>query len=405
MRIVEDEYNWKRADATVVVLEEGTENVEFETPLKIYRIRGEGEISIYEDEEKSELVYSGFLPFEPDIPICFTSLMFVADEGAVLTLVSETGIQKTVLDEYLNTTEGMSYISNGYNDDGTFSTAGLEEFLYNGVAASTLYISSNHWIGFGVNSAQLYILQRDGCSTAIWRQEGECGNGVKFLKIRFEGYTVYSDRGEYHRLIFELFIMSNKDMFLNVIQTPTNGNIGISQFVCNNQTIPLSLADPTGAGGGTMVSFYHEDDEGKTWRLVYDNYKGIDYFSYGFLLKADEKYCTIVDGVLKEVTKETPTAADYYEFGFLDVPPSEILVGIDNPQISYWRAGGDTELIKTVAKAYPYPHYIKSEVDMSHISILGIMMMTAQYSGDVRVKFSLDNEETYSDEITMGTLG
>ncbi len=38
---------------------------------------------------------------------------------------------------------------------------------------------------------------------------------------------------------------------------------------------------------------------------------------------------------------------------------------------------------------------------MSHISILGIMMMTAQYSGDVRVKFSLDNEETYSDEITM----
>lgn len=35
MRIVEDEYNWKRADATVVVLEEGTENVEFENPLKI----------------------------------------------------------------------------------------------------------------------------------------------------------------------------------------------------------------------------------------------------------------------------------------------------------------------------------------------------------------------------------
>lgn len=86
---------------------------------------------------------------------------------------------------------------------------------------------------------------------------------------------------------------------------------------------------------------------------------------------------------------------------FLDVLPSEILVGIEAPQISYWRAGGDTELIKTVAKAYPYPHYIKSEVDMSHISILGIMMMTAQYSGDVRVKFSLDNEETYSDEITM----
>lgn len=416
MRIVEDEYNWKRAEPTVLTLDEKVSAIEFDAPLKIYRFRGEGEINIFADEEMSELIYSGILPFEPEIPICCTGLTFVV--GAMpeptdaeteeeimdpvgITLISETGIQKTVLDEYLNTTEGMTYVSNGYNDDGTYSTAGLSEFLYDGNAASTLFISSNHWIGFGVNTSQIYILQRDGCSTAIWRQEGECGNGVKFLKIRFEGYTVYHDRGEYHRLIFELFIMSNKDMFLNVIQTPTNSNIGTSQFVCGGQTIPLSLADPTGAGGGTMVSFYHEDEEGKTWRLVYDNYKGIDYFSYGFLLKADGKYCTIVDGELKEITEDTPTAADFYEFGFLDVPESEVLVAIESPQILYWRAGGDTELIKTVAKAYPYPQYIKSEVDMSHISILGIMMMTAQYSGDVRVKYSLDNEETYSDEISM----
>ncbi|MDO4187584.1 MAG: hypothetical protein Q4D29_01215 [Lachnospiraceae bacterium] len=456
MRIVEDEYNWKRADPTVITLTETPTSIEFDTPLKIYRFRGEGEFSIFADEEMSELIYSGIFPFEPEIPICCTGLTFVAgivesgdeeeesedgendqsddntsepdsdteteeveddmqdneeDEKApvpkepieptAITLVSETGIQKTVLDDYLNTTEGMSYISNGYNDDGTYSTAGLPEFIFNGVAASTIYISSNHWIGFGVNTSQLYILQRDGCSTAIWRQEGTCGNGVKFLKIRFEGYTVYSQRVDSNRLIFELFIMSNKDMFLNVIQTPTSGNTGTSQMVCNNQTTMLSLADPTGAGGGTMVSFYHLDEEGKTWNIVYDNYKGIDYFSYGFLLKADGMYCTVVDGVLKELMEEVPTAADFYEFGFLEVPASEIMVGIDNPQILYWRAGGDTELIKDVVKAYPYPHTIKCEIDMSHISILGIMMMTAQYSGDVRVKYSLDNEETYSDEISM----
>ena len=147
MRIIEDEYNWKRADATVIALDAGTENVAFETPLKIYRIRGEGEISIYEDEEKSELIYSGLLPFEPEVPVCFTSLMFVADVGTELTLVSETGVEKTVLDDFLNTTEGMSYVSNGYSDDSTFSTAGLSDFLFNGISASTLYISSNHWIG------------------------------------------------------------------------------------------------------------------------------------------------------------------------------------------------------------------------------------------------------------------
>ena len=373
----------------------------FETPLKIYRIRGEGEISIYEDEEKSELIYSGLLPFEPEVPVCFTSLMFVADAGTELTLVSETGVEKTVLNDFLNTTEGMSYVSNGYSDDSTFSTAGLSDFLFNGISASTLYISSNHWIGFGANTSQLYVMQRDGCSTAIWRQEGTCGNGVKFLKIRFEGYTVYSQRYDSNRLIFELFIMSNRDMFLNVIQIPTSGNTGISQIVCNGQTTALNLIDNTGQARGTMVSFYHQDDEGKNWQIVYDNYKGIDYFSYGFLLKADGKYCTISDGVLKEITEDTPTAADFYEFGSLDIPSNEILVTIDNPQILYWRAGGDEQLIKDVVTAYPYPKTIRCVADMSHISIIGITMMTAQYSGDVRVMYSLDNEETYSEEILM----
>lgn len=401
MRIVEDEYNWKRAESTVVTLDKGSANVSFDTPLKIYRFKGDGEFAIYEDEEKSELIYSGSFPYVPEIPICCTGLMFVADEGAEIELVSETGVQKTVLDSYLNTTEGMSYISNGYNDDGTYSTAGLSEFLFNGVAAGTLYVSSNHWIGFGVNTAQLYILQRDGCSTAVWRQEGTCGNGVDFIKIRFEGYTVYSQRVDSNRLIFELFIMSNRDMFLNVIQTPTSGNTGTSQMICNNQTTALSLADITGTGGGTMVSFYHMDDQGKTWRIVYDNYKGIDYFSYGFLLKADGKYCTIVDGKLVPVTEQIPVAADFYEYGFEEVPSSEMLTGIDNPQVLYWRAGGDDENLKASVKAYPYPKAIRSVVDMSHISILGIMMMTAQYSGDVRVKYSLDNGDTFSDEITM----
>ena len=421
MRIVEDEYNWKRAEPTVLTIDESPKSIIFETPLKIYRFRGVGEIAIYEDEEMSELIYSGILPFEPETPFCCLGLTFVPGsennmeetegteennaevsiESMELTLISETGIQKTVLDQYLNTTEGMSFVSNSYNDDGTFSTAGLGDFLFNGTAANTLYISSNPWIGLGVNSAQLYVMQRDGCSTSIYRQEGTCGNGVKFLKIRFEGYTVYSNRVESNRLIFELFIMSNKDMFLNVIQTPTSGNTGTSQLICGNSTLTLSLVDSTGQGAGTMVSFYHLDDQGKTWNIVYDNYKGIDYFFYGFLLKVNGKYCTLVEDEIREITEEPPRAADYYEFGFLDVPSSEILINIDNPGILYWKAGGDTELLKGVVKAYPFPKEIRSVADMSHISILGIKMMTAQYSGDLRIKYSLDNEATYSEELTM----
>lgn len=401
MRIVEDDYIWKRANPTEVILERMEQTVVFDTPLKIYRFKGDGDCLIYVDKEQTELIYSGNLPYEPQIPVCCTELTFVGAVAAGITLVSETGIPKIVLDAFLDTTEGMTYVSSGYNDDGTFTTAGLSEFMFNGISASTLYVSSNHWIGFGTGSEQLQILRRDGCSTAIYRQEGICGKDVKFVKIRFEGYTVYSNRVESNRLIFELFIFSNSDMFLNVIQTPTSSNTGTSNLICNGITTALRLVDAIGAGGGTQVSFYHLDDEGKTWQIVYDKYKGADDISYGFLIEADGTYWSLENGILKEVEIENPTAADFYEFGFLDVPSSEILVGIASPKILYWKAGGTVEQLKSVVRAYPYPHAISCVADMSHSSIIGILMMTAQYSGDVRVKYSLDDGASYSDEIAM----
>ena len=190
-------------------------------------------------------------------------------------------------------------------------------------------------------------------------------------------------------------------MFLNIIKTPTSGNVGSSNIICGGITVPLTLNDATGQGIGTMVSFYHLDEEGKTWNVVSDNYKGVDYFSYGFLIKNGEKYCTIVNGKLEIIGENTPKAADFYEFGILEPPVSEILSIIDSPRVLYWRAGGSDQALKNVVKAYLYPHTIRCSVDMSHISILGIMMMTGQYSGNVRVKYSLDNGESFTEEITM----
>lgn len=122
-----------------------------------------------------------------------------------LTADAETGVKYVGLSEIRIVAEvgqgennpapipehGRKYetISNGYNDDSTFSTEGLDGFMFNGIAANPLYISSNHWIGFGTGAEQLRILRRDGCSTAIYRQLGETTNGLQFLKIRFEGYT------------------------------------------------------------------------------------------------------------------------------------------------------------------------------------------------------------------------
>lgn len=398
----------------------------FDKPLKVYRIELTNKksssaflsktVSVYADEEMSELVAEGefaeqsqsILNLEPEQPFsCDCLVLAITTTGrygglSELRLIAEVGQEKTVLTPFLNTTEDMEYVSNGYNDDNTYSTAGLDGFQFNGITATPLYISSNHWIGFGTGSEQLKIMRRDGCSTAIYRQLGETTNGLQFLKIRFEGYTVYNNRVESNRLIFELFLLSNNDMFLNVIQTPTSSNTGTSELVCNNTTTALNLADSSGEGAGTQVSFYHLDEQGKTWNILYAMYEETDTYSFAYLIRQGDVYYTYADGTLAEVTIENLTAAMFLKYGFEEIPPAEILTPIENLQMYSWKTGGTEELLKANVKAYPYPQVLDCVADMSHISILGIKMMTAEYSGDVTMSISVDNGQTYSENMALG---
>lgn len=276
MLVDESKYIWQKESVEEVSLTSGSFPFIPARVLRVYQFDSvdyTGEITILESETAEKPLYQGTLPFIPQASIAFNSLVFVLPEEsgtAVISVTAETGTLKAVLEPYLNTTEGMDYISNGYNDDSTYSTTGLEGFMFNGGAASTIFISSNHWFGFGTNSEQLKVCRRDGCSTAILRQLIECDSGLQILKIRFEGYTVYKNRVESNRLIFELFLISNNDMFLNVIQTPTSGNNGESSLVCNGTTTGLNLN--VGSPDGAMVSFYHLDENGYQWDIRYEMY-------------------------------------------------------------------------------------------------------------------------------------
>lgn len=394
----------------------------FDKPLKIYRIelinKPSGStyltsgVEVYADAEQSELLLSGtfeeksksLLNLEPEVPFACDQLVLSLTGNRYigltsLLIIAESGIEKTVLTPFLNTSEDMEVISNSYNDDSTFSTPGLEGFMFNNVNAQTLFLSSNHWLGFGVQTEQLRILRRDGCSTAIYRQLGETTNGLQFLKIRFEGYTVYNNRVESNRLIFELFLLSNNDMFLNVIQTPTSGNIGTSDMICNGQNTALTLAD--GTGGSTQVSFYHQDALGLTWNIVYALYEETDTFSYAYLLRQEDTYYTVAEASLVEVPIIDLTAAMFLKYGFETLPSPELLTPIGHPQMYLWKAGDTEELLKATVKAYPYPQTLTATADMSHISILGIKMMTAECSGDVGVLISVDNGQSFSEEVPL----
>ena len=394
-------YLWAKSAPQTLTPETGEQSWEFSAPLLIYLLEGNAQVSVYEDAEKANLLYEGLLPWEPTNPICCDGLYLVTDTLSELTLICEAGTRKIDFSPYMNTKSGMTAITTSYNDDSTYTASGMSSFKFNGTAVGTLYISSNHWIGFGTSSEQLKVCRRDGCSTAIYRQAGAFADGTTFIKIRFEGYTVYSNRVTANRLIFELFLLSNNDMFLNMVQTPTNSSYtGVSSLTASTTTT-LTLHD--GSGSGPVVSFYHLDSTGKTWDIRYEDYQQPNNYTDGYLLQLEDGYYTLSDdGTAVAVDVSNLTAAMFIKYGFDAIPSEALLLTLQNPKLLYWRSDDSRTQFRARVTAEPKPQTIRAAADMSHHSILGITEMTAQYSGAVKVRASIDGGVTFSDEVDLG---
>ena len=404
-------YSWK-PHAPESFVTETAGSISFGTEgRRVYVVEVSGMVSgtfnIYADTEKTELIGSVTYPdtlIEPTAPVCVDSLVTDGDglaEGVSIMIYSEVGYLKSGYEEYINTTEGMTCIRNTPNDDGTDTIKGLDGFMFNGVEAENLYISGNHWIGFGANTEQLQVCRRDGKVYYIYRQEGTLADGTQFVKIRWEGYTQYNSTSETVRLIFELFLFSNNDMFLNVVQTPTNSSyFGSSNLVCNGHTTALQICD--GSGGGQKVCFRAQDNQGKTWEISYGDYSPMNEYSSKYLIRSGGHYYTVEEGELEQVEMSTPTAACFYRYGVDTVPDGSLLVPLINPDVLFWTNDPDESLqMRAELVAYPFPQTLTGYADMSSETILGITMLSAEYSGEIDIRLSYDEGATYGATMSM----
>lgn len=147
-------------------------------------------------------------------------------------------------DSLLNTTAGMTAIvNNAKHDDDVVSVTGVDWFTYAGKTASTIYVSGNNFIGFGQNAEQLKIWRRDGTIYYVYRQEGTLTSGKRFLKIRVEGYVYYSSTSSSYALKYEIFLIEEQTLFINVAQRPTSSSYtGTSSITDGNSTTNLNIS-------------------------------------------------------------------------------------------------------------------------------------------------------------------
>lgn len=122
-----------------------------------------------------------------------------------------------------------------------------------------------------------------------------------------------------------------------------------------------------------------------------------------YLLHATDKWYTIADGVLTEITLagETLTHDDFLTFGAGTVPTSDILITLTSPEIYKWTQEAIISDTTATITAVPHPQSVQTRCDMSDVSIIGITDAAAVYEGNIGVRLSYNGGLVFTDEETL----
>lgn len=164
----------------------------------------------------------------------------------------------TRLQQLLNTAAGMTQSRAGSkNDDGTDTVPGAAWFKFNGAAANNLYVSGNLWVGFGVSGEQLKVWRRDAAVYNVWHQQGVVA-GLRFCKLRVQGYLHYSTTAAENSITYEVFLLGDGRMVLNLCEPPTSSSYsGEHRLICGSESLTLPLS----VGQKTVLTFTPADAE------------------------------------------------------------------------------------------------------------------------------------------------
>lgn len=307
------------------------------------------------------------------------------------------------LDDLIGTKEGMDVLVNNIShDDDTMTFAGVEWFTFLGTVMKNLYVSGNSWFGFGSNTAQLAVGNRDTKMWYFYRQEGTIFDYYNFLKIRWEGYSQYNSTSSDVALKYEIIILDNGVIMLYLVDLPTStGYYGSSNIATSNGNKSYVLT----GGEGTFVTFIPNEDK-TDYDIRYEKYDLLPPFDERYLITdEDGKYYKVVEPeteegeqTLEEIAVEELTPEVFLEYGLEDVPGSELLMQLKNPGILYWQDNKEVEILHLSMEvtALPFNQTVFTEdVSMTDETIIGVEKVEADCDENTLFGVSVDSGVTW----------
>ena len=297
----------------------------------------------------------------------------------------------TRLQQLLNTAAGMTQSRAGSkNDDGTDTVPGAAWFKFNGAAANHLYVSGNLWVGFGVSGEQLKVWRRDAAVYNVWHQQGVVA-GLRFCKLRVQGYLHYSTTAAENSITYEVFLLEDGRMVLNLCEPPTSSSYsGEHRLICGSESLTLPLT----VGQKTVLTFTPADAEnGRQWSMA----EGVPRIgTFRFLAGSGGVLYTVRDGALTLLAETELTAALFAAQGTDDPPPPELLASLPDPTVYLWTDAPEAAPLQAQITADPPDQTLEIVCNMSHPSITGLAAVSGTGSDTVTVQYSTDDGAAYT---------
>ena len=115
-----------------------------------------------------------------------------------------------------------------------------------------------------------------------------------------------------------------------------------------------------------------------------------------FLIQNEDKYYTVSDSTITEVSLTELNAQAFQDYGFDDLPDGALLMTLSDPEVLCWTDAETLPTLTATVKGIPQPQTIISEkIYLTDDSITGIESVLATCEGDLIVAVSFDDKQTW----------
>lgn len=312
------------------------------------------------------------------------------------TEAPEPHAYSTIESIFEQTTDNLTCLVNNtaYDDNAYSISSDIPSWLnFSAMSPSIIYVSGNSWIGLGVSNEQIKFNRRDTKMYYLWTEEGTLFNYYHFYRIRWRGYSYYSNTNSDCLQEWEVLFFDTGDLCIHAIHIPTSYYDGTNNIVASTTYSYAKLTTDS-----PYVTFYSQDENNRTFTVDQNIINLMPPFDRKYLIRSEGIIYTIVDGVLNTLSETIVSSDLFRNSGVDEIPDGSLLIGLTDPEVLYWMDSTDYEVDKfqAIETATPPAQVLESiDYDMTDPTIKGINSVSIVADSGVLFGISFDSGSSW----------